>query len=97
MGGGVRITKGHESGGGHVRITLGHEKEGDIKTNKNTQLGTQKNNEIKNVHLGPKQRNNVNGQSGSKKTRGQEKVTETKEGARSTNNNSIVCGPDSRR
>ena len=53
MGGGVRITKGHESGGGHIRITLGHEKEGDIKTNKNTQLGTQKNNKIKNVHLGP--------------------------------------------
>ena len=37
-----------------------------IKTKKNTQLGTKKNNKIKNVQLGPKQRNNVNGQSGSK-------------------------------
>jgi hypothetical protein len=51
MEGEIGIIQGHESGGGRVRITLGHEKEGDInthiKTNKNTQLGTQKNNKIK--------------------------------------------------
>ena len=82
-----------------VIINSGHEVEGDrntnIKTNKNTELGTQK---MENVHLGPKKSNKVNGQSGStdfpsirNEERRQEEIPETKEETRSTQHHSLIC------